>query len=56
MNAAATGPKLPPAEVAAATLTALRQRRPMALPGRTRLMPAMLRIAPGALERMVAGL
>jgi uncharacterized oxidoreductase len=56
MNAAATGPKLQPAEVAAVTLKALRQRRPMALPGQTRLMPAMLRIAPGALGRMVAKL
>jgi uncharacterized oxidoreductase len=56
MNAGATGPKLPPAEVAAVTLRALRRRRPMALPGRTRLMPAMLRIAPRTLGRMVAKL
>ena len=56
MNADSTGPKLPPAEVAAVTLKALRQRRPMALPGRTRLMPTMLRIAPRALGRMVARL
>jgi uncharacterized oxidoreductase len=56
MNAAITRPKMPPAEVAAVTLKALRQRRPMALPGQTRLMPAMLRIAPGTLGRMVAKL
>ena len=54
MNADATGPKLSPAEVAAVTLRALRQRRPMALPGRTKVMPAMLRIAPHTLGRMVA--
>ncbi|WP_433796200.1 SDR family NAD(P)-dependent oxidoreductase [Actinoplanes sp. CA-252034] len=56
MNAATTGPKLPPAVVAAATIDALRRRRPMALPGQTRLMPAMLRLAPRSLERMVAKL
>ena len=56
MNAHQAGPKLAPAEVAAVTLRALRQRRPMALPGQTRLMPAMLRVAPRTLERMVAGL
>ena len=56
MNATVTRAKMPPAEVAAVTLRALRQRRPMALPGQTRLMPAMLRIAPGTLRRMVARL
>ena len=56
MNATVTRAKMPPAEVAAVTLRALRQRRPMALPGQTRLMPAMLRIAPGTLGRMVARL
>jgi uncharacterized oxidoreductase len=56
MNTDATGPKMPPAEVAAVTLKALRQRRPMALPGQTRMMPALLRIAPGTLGRMVAKL
>ena len=54
MNAGAPGPKLPPAEVAAVTLKALRQRRAMALPGQTKLMPTMLRIAPHTLRRMVA--
>ena len=56
MNATVTRSKMPPAEVAAVTLRALRQRRPMALPGQTRLMPVMLRIAPGTLGRMVARL
>jgi uncharacterized oxidoreductase len=56
MNAATTGPKLAPAEVAAATLKALDRRRPLALPGQTKLMPAMQRIAPRTLERMVAKL
>ena len=56
MNADVTRPKLPPAQVAAVTLKALRQRRPMALPGQTRMMPAMLRIAPRTLGRMVAEL
>jgi uncharacterized oxidoreductase len=56
MNAHATGAKLPPAEVAAVTLKALRRRRPMALPGQTKLMPTMLRIAPHTLGRMVAKL
>ena len=56
MNADYAGPKLAPAEVAAVTLEALRRRRPMALPGRTRLLPTMLRIAPRTLGRMVARL
>ncbi|MET8551543.1 SDR family NAD(P)-dependent oxidoreductase [Micromonospora zamorensis] len=56
LNADAIGPKLPPAEVAEATLKALRQRRPMALPGQTKLLPTMLRIAPHTLGRMVAKL
>ena len=54
MNAGATGPKMPPAEVAAVTLDALRRRRPMALPGETRLLPVMLRLAPRTLGRLVA--
>ena len=56
MNAGTTGPKLLPAAVAAVTLKALRERRPMALPGQTKMMPTLLRIAPGALGRMVAKL
>jgi uncharacterized oxidoreductase len=49
------GKKLSPAEVAAVTLKALALRRPMALPGQTKLLPMMLRIAPNAIKRMVAG-
>ncbi|WP_250030951.1 SDR family NAD(P)-dependent oxidoreductase [Paractinoplanes maris] len=56
MNAGTTRAKMPPAEVAAVTLKALRQRRAMALPGQTKLMPAMLRIAPHTLGRMVSKL
>jgi uncharacterized oxidoreductase len=42
------------ADVAAATLKALAMRRPMALPGETRLLPMMLRIAPNTTKRIVA--
>ena len=56
MNAAATGKKLTPAQVAAVTMKALRRRRNMAFPGQTKVMPAMLRIAPGTLRRVVAEL
>jgi uncharacterized oxidoreductase len=49
-----TGNKLSPAEVAAVTLKALERRRPMALPGQTKLLPIMLRIAPNTIKRMVA--
>jgi len=54
MNAKVEGKKMPPAEVAAVTLDALDQRRPMALPGATRPLPLLLRIAPGAVQRMVS--
>jgi uncharacterized oxidoreductase len=47
------GKKMSPAEVAAVTLEALAQRRPMALPGQTRLLPLMLRIAPDTIKRLV---
>jgi uncharacterized oxidoreductase len=56
MNAEATGKKLTPAQVAAVTMKALRRRRNMAFPGQTKVMPAMLRIAPGTLRRIVAEL
>ena len=55
MNAKVTGKKLSPAKVAAVTLEALERRRPMALPGQTKLLPMLLRIAPAAIKRMVAG-
>jgi uncharacterized oxidoreductase len=54
MNANVTGKKMSPAEVAAVTLKALERRRPMALPGQTKLLPMMLRIAPNTIKRMVA--
>jgi uncharacterized oxidoreductase len=46
--------KISTAEVAAVTLEALAQRRAVALPGQTRLLPMMLRIAPNIVKRMVA--
>ncbi len=54
MNANVTGKKMSPAEVAAVTLKALKRRRPMALPGQTKLLPMLLRIAPNTIKRMVA--
>lgn len=54
MNANVRGKKISPAEVAAVTLKALTLRRPMALPGQTKLLPMMLRIAPNIIKRMVA--
>ncbi|WP_051735282.1 SDR family NAD(P)-dependent oxidoreductase [Streptomyces sp. NRRL B-3229] len=56
MNAEATGKKLTPEQVAAVTMKALRRGRNMAFPGQTKVMPALLRIAPGFLRRTVAGL
>ena len=56
MNAGVERPKLPPEQVAAVTLEALRRRRPMALPGQTRFLPTALRIAPRTLQRSVAAL
>ncbi|MEV0261134.1 SDR family NAD(P)-dependent oxidoreductase [Streptomyces sp. NPDC050617] len=54
MNAHVEGRKTSPAEVAAVTLKALEARRPMALPGATRLLPTMLRVAPKTVTRTVA--
>jgi uncharacterized oxidoreductase len=54
MTAKVARKKISPAEVAAVTLEALAQRRPMALPGQTKLLPMMLRIAPNTIKRMVA--
>jgi uncharacterized oxidoreductase len=56
MNAEASGKKLDPAEVATVAMRALRRRRNMAFPGQTKVMPAMMRIEPGTLRRVVAGL
>lgn len=46
--------KIAPADVAAATLDALAKRKPMVLPGQTRLLPLMLRLAPETIKRVVA--
>lgn len=54
MNADSPRKKLPPAEVASVTIAALARRRPMALPGQTRLLPVLLRVAPGPVARLVA--
>jgi uncharacterized oxidoreductase len=56
MNAAITRSKLPPAVVSAATLEGLHQRRAVVLPGQTRMMPILQRLAPKALDRMVGRL
>jgi len=55
MTAKTTGKKLSAQAVAAVTLKALAQRRPMALPGQTRLLPVLLRLAPKFINRMVGG-
>ncbi|GAY18665.1 SDR family NAD(P)-dependent oxidoreductase [Mycobacterium sp. shizuoka-1] len=54
MNAAFTGKKMPPAEVAAITVKALAHRQPTAMPGPTKLLPTMLRISPKTITRRVA--
>ncbi|GAB3606044.1 SDR family NAD(P)-dependent oxidoreductase [Conyzicola nivalis] len=56
MNADKTVRKLPASAVAAATLRALDKRRPMALPGASRLLPGMLRLAPNLMGRAVGKL
>lgn len=53
MNAEVVGNKMSPATVAAVTIAALERRRPMALPGFTRMLPAMLRVVPGFTRRLV---
>jgi uncharacterized oxidoreductase len=56
MNANYVGKKMSPAAVAAETLKALAHRAPMALPGPTRRLPLLLRIAPRAIKRMVSAM
>lgn len=56
MNADKTVKKIPASEVAAATLKALKYRRPMALPGASRMLPTLLRIAPNTMSRAVGRL
>jgi len=48
------GKKISAAYVAEVTLKALAQRRALALPGQTKLLPMMLRIAPKTTKRSVA--
>jgi uncharacterized oxidoreductase len=55
VNAGVTGNKMSPAQVAAVTLRAMALRQPTALPDQTKLLPVMLRMAPDAIKRMVAG-
>lgn len=56
MNAGSTRKKIPPSDVAEATLKALNTGRPVALPGPSRMLPTLLRIAPGLISRRVAQL
>lgn len=56
MNAHLDRKKLDPAKVATVTLDSLARRRPMALPGDTKLLPLLLRIAPESITKMVAKL
>lgn len=54
MGSGRTGSALRPEVVAEATLTALRRRSPTALPGQTRLLPTLLRLAPRTTARAVS--
>jgi len=56
MNASFTGKKMSPAAVAAETLDGLARGRSMVLPGPAKPLPLLLRIAPAAVKRMVAGM
>jgi uncharacterized oxidoreductase len=56
MNANRKGKKMSTTDVAAVTLQALARKHPMALPGQTKLLPALLRIAPGTTRRMVGSI
>ncbi len=53
MTTNTSGRKLSPETVAAVTLKALAQRRPMALPGQTRWLPLLLRLVPNSIGRLV---
>ena len=48
------GKKIPPEQVAAATLRAVVSGRPEVFIGATRLLPTLLRLLPGLTETMVA--
>ncbi|WP_309104107.1 SDR family NAD(P)-dependent oxidoreductase [Microbacterium sp.] len=56
MTAGQSGKMLTPAEVAAVTLKALRNRKRVALPGTAKWLPTLLRIAPNAVGNAVSRL
>lgn len=56
MNAKLKGKKMSTAAVAAVTLDALARKLPVALPGQTKLLPILLRIAPATTRRMVGSM
>lgn len=56
MNAKLNRKKMAPADVADAALKALAQRQEMVLPGDTKLLPTLLRVAPKTIGRMIAKL
>ena len=53
MNAGKSVKMMPASEVAAVTLQALKSRRPMALPGTTKMLPLLMRVAPQLMNRSV---
>lgn len=53
MNAHVRGRKMRPEDVARKVTTALARRKPVALPGATRMLPALLRIAPITTRRLI---
>jgi uncharacterized oxidoreductase len=54
MNADFAGKKMSPQDVAAVAVKALERRKPMAMPGPTKFLPLLLRIAPNTITRIVA--
>ena len=56
MNAGKAGTMLPAAAVAASTLRALDARRPLALPGASRMLPGLLRLAPKTMGKAIGKL
>ena len=48
------GPKLAAEQVVTETLTALREGKTEVYPGRTRMLPILLRLAPRTMEAIVA--
>jgi len=56
MNATFQGKKMSTEELAATTLNALSLRQTMALPGSTKMLPFLLRLAPRTVSKMVASM